>query len=162
MFNSCYLIAFCVELQSNFVFIFPPFVFPTWSSLMKWTKMEVSTTTQNYLVFHAYSILINNITLARQTWDITVMQAVETRGETMVGGLQTIQQLQHKNLLNILLELSKRFNSGGQNRQGKSHQWGKQTHRNLKIQVCKWSLMACSTATSNLSPQVTSLGLGDH
>ena len=72
---------------------------------MKWTKMEVSTTTQNYLVFHAYSILINNITPVLQTWDITVMQAVETRGETMVGGLQTIQQLQHKNLLDILLEL---------------------------------------------------------
>ena len=123
----------------------------------KWVKQL-----SNYLVFHAYSILINNITPVLQTWDITVMQAVETRGETMVGGLQTIQQLQHKNLLDILLELSKRFNSGGQNRQGKSHQWGKQTHRNLKIQVCKWSLMACSTATSNLSPQVTSLGLGDH
>ena len=123
----------------------------------KWVKQL-----SNYLVFHAYSILINNITPVLQTWDITVMQALETRGEIMVGGLQTIQQLQHKNLLDILLELSKRFNSGGQNRQGKSHQWGKQTHRNLKIQVCKWSLMACSTATSNLSPQVTSLGLGDH
>jgi hypothetical protein len=40
----------------------------------------------------------------------------------MVGDLRTIQQLQRKNLLDILLELLKKFNSGGQNWQGKSHQ----------------------------------------
>lgn len=158
----CYHIWFDVELQSNFEFIFPPFVFPTWSSLMKWMKMEVSTTTQWLLCFPCLFNMIINIVLVWQTWDITVMQALEIRGEIMVGGLQTIQQLQHKNFIDLLLELSKKFNSGGQNWQGKSHQWGKQTHRNLKAQVCKPNLMACSTTTSNLSPQVMNLGLGDH
>jgi hypothetical protein len=50
------------------------------------------------------------------------MATLETRGEILVGGLQTIQQLQGKSLLVLPWELMKKLNSGGKKWQGKSHQ----------------------------------------
>uniref|UniRef100_A0A0A9F737 Uncharacterized protein n=1 Tax=Arundo donax TaxID=35708 RepID=A0A0A9F737_ARUDO len=51
-----------------------------------------------------------------------MMPTLETRGEILAGGLQIIQQLQGRSTLVLLLELSKKFSSGGRNWQGKSHQ----------------------------------------
>jgi hypothetical protein len=49
-------------------------------------------------------------------------RALEARGVIMVGDLETIQQLQGKSLLVLLLVVLKKFNPGGQIWQDKSHQ----------------------------------------